>query len=331
MSNTQFAFIKKGSVPTREQLQKSIELLAFNLDLDPDFTPFEDEGFSPCVLNGEKDIGFEIYYEPSKDIVEEDEDLISIAGDKDYCISMCWGGSLKDYACVMIVSCALVKDFQAVISYEGEDPEPLTKMISDTKDIIKEADIDEQKTIEAQKALEEARRSGNPKELVQELLTSIVGTSVLRMVTFGGLAIQFSNSVQLSAKAFACVNSSGDRIDVTRYPELRAKQILLMQDWDGEPSKEQQALWDELELQLDMAGEADENMEKKFLKEVESWPEDLRVEKIEWPDKGELRIIFSNVPNAYIEMYAFDSVLSTISLRTDLLEFKITPDEFEIL
>jgi hypothetical protein len=140
MSNTQFAFLKRSSVPSRDALQASIKALGFGLTLHPEFTPFEDEGFSPCIFNGIADVGFEVFYEPASDIIEDDEDLQEIAGDNDFCISMVWRSSMKDYACVMIVSCALAKDFGAVISYEGEKAEQLETLIKNTISIIKEAE-----------------------------------------------------------------------------------------------------------------------------------------------------------------------------------------------
>lgn len=136
MSNTQFAFLMKDQVPNRSALQASIDSLDFNLQLDPEFTPFEDEGFSPCNLNGNDDVGFEIYYEPASDIVEDDEDFQNIVSNKDYCISMCWGGEMADCVSVLIVSCALAKDFGAIISYEGEEPESLEEMINSTRKVI---------------------------------------------------------------------------------------------------------------------------------------------------------------------------------------------------
>lgn len=139
MSNTQFAFLKRSNVPDRDALQSSIDALGFNLKLDPDFTPFEDDGFSPCILDGVPDVGFEIFYEPSSDITEDDEDLQDIAGDNDFCISMVWRSSFKDGACAMIVSCALAKDFGAVISYEGENTEDLDSLIKNAKSMLKEA------------------------------------------------------------------------------------------------------------------------------------------------------------------------------------------------
>jgi hypothetical protein len=139
MSNTQFAFLKRSSVPDRASLQASIDALGFDLKLHPDFTPFDDSGFLPFTLNGEEGPGYEIYYEETKDVAKGDERLLALAGDRDHCISMVWRSSLKDLACVMVVSCALTKDFGAVVSYEGEPAEPLESMLEATYGILKDA------------------------------------------------------------------------------------------------------------------------------------------------------------------------------------------------
>ena len=141
MSNTQYAFLQKNHVPNRQALQAAIDALGFDLQLDPEFTPFEDEGFSPCVLFGEQDedVGFEIFYQPAADIVEDDEDFQRIAGERDFCISIGWGGSLKDYAAVMIVSAALAKDFAAVVSFEGDPPDSLEKLLSEAAAAVQDA------------------------------------------------------------------------------------------------------------------------------------------------------------------------------------------------
>ena len=143
MSNTQFAFINKLNVPDQGAWQRAIDSIEFKVRLliDPELEPFKDEGFSPCVWGDTKDdVGFEIYYESSSDIHDENEDLKAIIGDNDYCISMRWGGSYKDCAAVMIASCALAKEFAAVISYEGEDPQSLQTLINSTHLIIAEAE-----------------------------------------------------------------------------------------------------------------------------------------------------------------------------------------------
>ncbi|MBF7073962.1 hypothetical protein ISG33_11180 [Glaciecola sp. MH2013] len=143
MSNTQFAFLKKENVPTQAQWQKAIDELNFQvrLTIDPELAPFEDEGFSPCQWGDtDEDVGFEICYEPAEDVFDDDDEFKSVAAGNDYCISMSWGGELKDCAAVMIASCALATSFDAVISYEGDEPDSLEKLVSNTKDVILEAE-----------------------------------------------------------------------------------------------------------------------------------------------------------------------------------------------
>ncbi len=143
MSNTQYAFIEKARIPDRCSLQTSIDALGFDLTLDPTYTPFEDSGFSPCILNGKHGFGFEIYYNAASEITETNESLLEIANGNDYCIRMVWHSSMSDLACAMIVCCALAIDFNAVVSYEGEPPDSLEKMLASTHEIIKDADGEE--------------------------------------------------------------------------------------------------------------------------------------------------------------------------------------------
>ena len=136
MSNTQIAFISRSSVPDRGALQASIDRLGFNLTLPPEFTSFEDSGFLPCVLDGTSDVGFEVFYAPTTEVADGDRNLIEIAAGRDFSISMVWHGSMKDCACAMIVSCALATDFGAVISYEGEAPEPFDALLENANSIV---------------------------------------------------------------------------------------------------------------------------------------------------------------------------------------------------
>lgn len=138
MSNSQFAFIQRTSVPDRATLQASLDRLGFDLKLHPDFTPFDDSGFLPFTLHGEEGPGFEIFYDSAAQVVGDDENLAAIADGHDYCISMVWGGRMKDLACVMMVSCALTQDFGAVVTYEGEEPSPLEEMLHTVQTALKE-------------------------------------------------------------------------------------------------------------------------------------------------------------------------------------------------
>jgi hypothetical protein len=46
---------------------------------------------------------------------------------------------MKDCACAMIVSCALAKDFGAVVTYEGEPLESFESLLENTKAIVADA------------------------------------------------------------------------------------------------------------------------------------------------------------------------------------------------
>lgn len=139
MSNTQIAFLNRGDVPHREELQTSIDRLGFNLTLHPEFRPFQDSGFSPCVLDGTPDVGFEVTYAPTVEVADGDPNLTAIAAGKDFSISMVWRGSMKDCASAMIVSCAMAKDFGAVVTYEGEPPDTFDVLLENTKSIVADA------------------------------------------------------------------------------------------------------------------------------------------------------------------------------------------------
>ncbi len=161
MSNTQFAFIERSRVPDRSALQASINTLGFDLQLHPEYTRFDDSGFLPFILNGREGFGFEIYYQDTSEIIGEDQRLLTLAGGRDHCISMVWSSSMNDLACVMIVSCALTKDFGAVVSFEGEPPEPLEKMLASTQEILKEGAGEEPPTVKTV-ALEQTPASRRP-------------------------------------------------------------------------------------------------------------------------------------------------------------------------
>ena len=141
MSNIQYAFTERQRVTSRSQLQDAIASLGFDLKLHPQYTPFEGSGFLPCTLNGEEGPGFEIQYFPASELTSDDKALQRYAAGRNLCISMSWHGSMKDLACVLLVSCALVKDFGAVVCYEGEPPESLETMMAVLPEVLADADV----------------------------------------------------------------------------------------------------------------------------------------------------------------------------------------------
>lgn len=159
MSNTQFAFLKRASVPSQGALQDSINSLGFNLKIDPALNFFEDSGFSPCELDGTDNVGFELFCKLSEEVTVDYEELTAIVAERDICISFSWGGSTKDLACAMIVCYALAKDFDAIISYEGDVPDSLSDFLSATteimEDAMKEASMDHTASVQADRTTDE--------------------------------------------------------------------------------------------------------------------------------------------------------------------------------
>jgi hypothetical protein len=139
VANTQIAFLDRANVPTRDALQASIHRLGFNLDLHPELTPLEDSGFWPCVLDGTLDVGFEVFYAPTSEVAAGDSNLAAIAAGRDFSISMVWRGSMRDCASAMIVSCALAKEFDAVVVYEDCPPDPYETLLENTKLMVADA------------------------------------------------------------------------------------------------------------------------------------------------------------------------------------------------
>lgn len=139
MSNTQFAFLKTESLPSRSALQSWIDELGFDLQLSPDLDLKTDRGFSPWVLEGLHDVGPELWPCATTEVANGDEGIVRMAGARDFCVSMTWRGSMKDCAAVMIVSCALAKYSDAVISYGGEAPEPVENLLATTNEALEMA------------------------------------------------------------------------------------------------------------------------------------------------------------------------------------------------
>jgi len=139
MSNTQFAFISRAKVPSQAALQASIDALGFNLKVDPELRLLTDSGFSPCVLNGISDVGFELLSGPTSDLFVEAPHFAGLSQGLDFCIQMIWHGSFKDCAAAMIVACALATDFGALVSYEGNPPDSAQDILKEIPAALKEA------------------------------------------------------------------------------------------------------------------------------------------------------------------------------------------------
>lgn len=119
MANEQYAFLRRSELPTTATLQSVIDNDPnFALTIDPETNLSESVGFVPCVICGVES-GVEIDFDDSPELIEQFGDL---AADRNCCLVFRWGGDMVECACAMVLSYALAKHYNAIVSYEGEPP-----------------------------------------------------------------------------------------------------------------------------------------------------------------------------------------------------------------
>ena len=119
MANEQYAFLRRSELPTTAALQSAINNDPFfALTIDPETALSTNAGFVPCVICGVES-GVEIDFDDSLEMIEQFGDL---ASDRDCCLVFRWGGDMAECACAMVLSYALAKYYNAIVSYEGEPP-----------------------------------------------------------------------------------------------------------------------------------------------------------------------------------------------------------------
>ena len=139
--NTQYCFLFSNKFPTKESLQKSVDDLGFGLKLDPELDLENDDGFSPCQLEGYEDVGFEIECGTVDEIFEDDEEFAGHIGKRNRYISMSWGGNFEDCLSVMLVTKALLVNFDAVTTYDCEEPDSEDDIESGIQECLRELKI----------------------------------------------------------------------------------------------------------------------------------------------------------------------------------------------
>ena len=137
MSNEQFAFLRRNSLPTAKSLQAAIEETPFVLTLDPATDTATTVGFVPCTICGVES-GVEIDFDDSSDLLDQFRGMI---GDRDCCLVFRWGGDMAECTCAMVLSYTLAKHFDAIVSYGGEPPSDIDTFREETISIHKDAKL----------------------------------------------------------------------------------------------------------------------------------------------------------------------------------------------
>jgi hypothetical protein len=133
-----YVLLEKKRIPDRASLQEMVESLALPLELDPSLDLMKAKGFSPCKIKGISS-GCEIYSESPQDLLATHHALQKAIGARDWCISFRWGGDMKECACAMAVSAAIVKLCDAV-AYDPEDDQTcdLKSLLQDAQACLNE-------------------------------------------------------------------------------------------------------------------------------------------------------------------------------------------------
>ncbi len=121
MSMIQTVFFKKTELPTKEQLEKTIQTLGselgFNFKFLEDFKNFDDLKGMSCEING-VETGFEIYFDTAEDLSESFPELKDIINNFDYGVSFAWGADYAAGACIAVLSIALIDICNSVVFFE---------------------------------------------------------------------------------------------------------------------------------------------------------------------------------------------------------------------
>jgi len=105
MSMEQYAFLPREKVPAAADWQASMTDLGFDLQLDPELTPYASSGFVPCKL-GDSDAGFEIYFGSAEELLTEYPHCREQVAPRDYAISFRWSGDMAECASALIAPTA---------------------------------------------------------------------------------------------------------------------------------------------------------------------------------------------------------------------------------
>jgi hypothetical protein len=138
MSLEMLVLIEKLRIPQRNELQRALKTLGIPLELDRTLDLNIDRGFSPSLLNGVSS-GFEISAPPIEELIPDYPPLKEIVGRRDWAFSFRWGGHMRECACVLGISAALIKLCDATSYYPADDiTYDLKRTLGEVHDCLKQ-------------------------------------------------------------------------------------------------------------------------------------------------------------------------------------------------
>jgi hypothetical protein len=138
MSMTQVAFLGKADIPTKTQIEETIQGLGYDFKiLDDPENITELDGIS-CSINGHETF-FETYFEQPTEIANNCDWIKPDLTNQDLAISFVWGADFAAGACIGLISIALIDKGQALVYYLDDEMKYSREMlVADTPQFLNE-------------------------------------------------------------------------------------------------------------------------------------------------------------------------------------------------
>src|SRR5437899_1219752 len=120
MALEMYAFLSTRDLPTVETWQAAIDNLGYSVRLDPELDLKSSTGFSSCTL-ADKPSGFELAIESVAEVSRVYPKIEKIVRGYAWAVCFCWGGDLKECACVTAAIAGLVACSGAKAYYPADE------------------------------------------------------------------------------------------------------------------------------------------------------------------------------------------------------------------
>ncbi|CAN0181939.1 unnamed protein product [Chrysoparadoxa australica] len=145
MSMTQVAFLRKADIPTKTQIDETIQGLGYDFKiLDDSENITELDGLS-CSINGYETF-FETYFDQPTEITNDCDWIKHDLTNQDIAVSFVWGADFAVGACIGLISIALIDKGQAIVYYLDDEMKYTREMlVADIPQFLNELEKQEKK------------------------------------------------------------------------------------------------------------------------------------------------------------------------------------------
>lgn len=145
MSMTQVAFLRKADIPTKAQIEETIQGLGYDFEILDDTENITNLDGLPCSINGHEKF-FEAYFDQPSEITKDFDWINSDLTNQDIAISFVLGADFAAGACIGLISIALIDKGQALVYYLDDEMKYTREMlVADTLQFLNELEKQEKK------------------------------------------------------------------------------------------------------------------------------------------------------------------------------------------